>query len=200
RRRQARWWPSSGPPPLAVLRVGVLAISDHCFSLVPGTYPACHSSRVAETAGARMTVGREISPECSTDERREWQKGAAALAISSRLPTGWFGSRMIRSMYASGSSPVAAASFRTCSFARLAAPLGRPAPGRFPPCPLIVRIAVDRKPRPCVLYPVHLYHNTVQHQRFSDRPVQPAPQTLARRASRRCREPLVFIDATSARS
>ncbi len=28
-----------------------------------------------------MTVGREISPECSTDERREWQKGAAALAI-----------------------------------------------------------------------------------------------------------------------
>ena len=29
---------------------------------------------------ARMTVGRAISPECSTDERREWQKGAAALA------------------------------------------------------------------------------------------------------------------------
>ena len=34
-----------------------------------------------------MTVGREISPECSTDERREWQNGAAALAISSRRPT-----------------------------------------------------------------------------------------------------------------
>src|SRR5262245_53911606 len=32
----------------------------------------------AETVGARMTVGRETSPECSTDERREWQKGAAA--------------------------------------------------------------------------------------------------------------------------
>ena len=31
-----------------------------------------------------MTVGREISPECSTEERREWQNGAAALAISSR--------------------------------------------------------------------------------------------------------------------
>src|SRR5262245_30617122 len=86
-----------------------------------------------------MTVGREISPECSTDDRREWQNGAAALAISSRRPTGWLGSRMIRSMYASGSSPVAAASCRTCSLARLAAPLGRPAPGRFPPCPFIVR-------------------------------------------------------------
>jgi hypothetical protein len=85
-----------------------------------------------------MTVGREISPECSTDERREWQNGAAALAISSRRPTGWLGSRMIRSMYASGSSPVAAASCRTSSFARLVAPLGRPAPGRFPPYPFIV--------------------------------------------------------------
>ena len=71
-----------------------------------------------------MTVGREISPECSTDERREWQKGAAALAISSRRPTGWLGSRMIRSMYASGSSPVAAASCRTCSFARAGRSLG----------------------------------------------------------------------------
>src|SRR5262245_1343957 len=36
-----------------------------------------------------MTVGRAISPECSTDDRREWPKGAAALAISSRRPTGW---------------------------------------------------------------------------------------------------------------
>ena len=45
-----------------------------------------------------MTVGREISPECSTDDSREWQKGAAALAISSRRLTGWLGSRMIRSM------------------------------------------------------------------------------------------------------
>ena len=85
-----------------------------------------------------MTVGRAISPECSTDERREWQKEAAALAISSRRPTGWLGSRMMRSMYASGSSPDAAASCRTSSFARLTAPLGRPAPGRFPPCPFIV--------------------------------------------------------------
>jgi carbonic anhydrase/acetyltransferase-like protein (isoleucine patch superfamily) len=33
---------------------------------------------------------------------------------------------------------VSAASCRTPSFARLAAPLGRPAPGRFPPCPFIV--------------------------------------------------------------
>ena len=78
---------------------------------------------------------------------REWQNGAAALAISSRRPTGWLGSRMIRSMYTSGSSPVAAASCRTCSFARLAAPLGRPAPGRFPPCPFIVLSRGDRKPR-----------------------------------------------------
>ena len=49
-----------------------------------------------------MTVGRAISPECSTDERREWQKETAALAMSSRLPTGWLGSRIMRSMYASG--------------------------------------------------------------------------------------------------
>ena len=61
-----------------------------------------------------MIVGRTISPECSTDERREWQKEAAALAISSRRPT---------------------------------APLGRPAPGRFPPCPFIVLSRGDRKPR-----------------------------------------------------
>ena len=103
---------------------GCLAIRHQCFSFAPGAYSVCHSSRVAATAGARMTVGREISPECSTDERREWQNGAAALAISSRRPTGWLGSRMIRNMYASGSSPVTAASCRTCSFARLAAPLG----------------------------------------------------------------------------
>jgi hypothetical protein len=108
-----------------------------------------------------MTVGREISPECSTDERREWQKGAAALAISSRRPTGWLGSRMIRNMYASGSSPVAAASCRTSSFAQLAAPLGRPAPGRFPPCPFIVLSRGDRNPRAAPFgIPVHLYYNT----------------------------------------
>ena len=47
-------------------------------------------------------------------------------------------SRMMRSMYASGSSPDAAASCCTSSLARLTAPLGRPAPGRFPPCPFIV--------------------------------------------------------------
>jgi hypothetical protein len=57
---------------------------------------------------------------------------------------------MIRSMYASGSSPVAAASSRTCSFARLAAPLGRPAPGRFPPCPFIVRSRLIENRGPCV--------------------------------------------------
>src|SRR5262245_43871742 len=59
------------------------------------------------------------------------------------------GSRMIRSMYASGNSPVAAASSRICSFTRLAAPLGRPAPGRFPPCPFIVlslRLIENRAP------------------------------------------------------
>src|SRR5262249_3242887 len=99
----------------------------------------------------------------------EWQKGAAALAISSRRPTGWFGSRMIRSMYASGSSPVAAASCRTCSLARLAAPLGRPAPGRFPPCPFILPSRLIENRGTCVLYPVHLYHNAVQHQRFGAR-------------------------------
>src|SRR5262249_5943025 len=54
-------------PPDGVRSGGVLAIRDHCFSFAPGTYSACHSSRVAETAGARMTVGREISPECSTE-------------------------------------------------------------------------------------------------------------------------------------
>ena len=54
----------------------------------------------------------------------------------------------MRSMYASGSSPDAAASCRTSSFARLAAPLGRPAPGRFPPCPFIVlsRATENRAP------------------------------------------------------
>jgi hypothetical protein len=26
-----------------------------------------------------MTVGRGISPECSTEERREWQKGSGGL-------------------------------------------------------------------------------------------------------------------------
>jgi hypothetical protein len=110
-----------------------------------------------------MTVGRAISPECSTDERREWQNGAAALAISPRRPTDWLGSRMIRSMYASGSSPVAAASCRTSSFARLAAPLGRPAPGRFPPCPFIVLSRGRSKTAGRVFrYPVHLYYNTVQ--------------------------------------
>src|SRR5262245_565930 len=69
---------------------------------------------------------------------------------------------MIRSMYATGSSAVAAASCRTCSLTRLAAPLGRPAPGRFPPCPFIVRSRLIETRGPCVPYPVHLYHNTVQ--------------------------------------
>jgi hypothetical protein len=72
-----------------------------------------------------MTVGRAISPECSTDERREWQKGAAALAISSRRPTGWVGSRMIRSMYASGSSPVAAVYFASCLLESVASKASR---------------------------------------------------------------------------
>src|SRR5262249_51544149 len=72
--RQRRWRPGWSLPPDGVPSGGVLAIRDPCFSFTPGTYSACHSSRVAETAGARMTVGRAISPECSTDERREWQK------------------------------------------------------------------------------------------------------------------------------
>src|SRR5215813_12366166 len=166
-RQQGRLRPRLRLPPDRVRGGGCLAIRHQCFSFAPGAYSARHSLMVAETAGARMTVGREISPECSTDERREWQNGAAALAISSRRPTGWLGSRMIRSMYASGSSPVAAASCRTCSLARLAAPLGRPAPGRFPPCPFIVRSRLIENRGPRVPYPVHLYHNTVQHQRFS---------------------------------
>src|SRR6516164_442075 len=73
-RQQGRLRPRLRFPPDGVRSGDVLAIRDHCFSFTPGTYSACHSSRVAETAGARMTVGREISPECSTDERREWQK------------------------------------------------------------------------------------------------------------------------------
>src|SRR5262245_30237439 len=113
-----------------------------------------------------MTVGREISPECSTDDRREWQNGAAALAISSRRPTGWLGSRMIRSMYASGSSPVAAASCRTCSLARLAAPLGRTRP--FSTVSVHRAIAVDRKPRAVrsvsgSLVPQYGTASTIQH-------------------------------------
>src|SRR5262249_19733047 len=160
-RQQGRLRPRLGLPPDRVRGGGRLANRHQCFSVAPGAYSACHPSRVAETAGARMTVGREISPECSTDERREWQNGAAALAISSRRPTGWLGSRMIRSMYASGSSPLAAASCRTSSFARLAAPSRPPAPGRFPPCPFIVLCASDRKPQtdvrnPVQYVPVHL--------------------------------------------
>src|SRR5262249_61898569 len=134
-RQQGGLRPRLRLPPDRVRGGGCLAIRHQCFSFAPGAYSPCHSSIVAETAGARMTVGREISPECSTAERREWQNGAAALAISSRRPTGSLGSRMIRSIYASGSSPVAAASCRTCSLARLAAPLGRPAPRRLPPAP-----------------------------------------------------------------
>jgi hypothetical protein len=102
-----------------------------------------------------MTVGRAISP-------REWQNGAAALAISSRRLTGWLGSRMIRSMYASGSSPVAAASCRTWSFARLAAPLGRPAPGRFPPCSFIA-IRVIEKPR-AVRFGIRFTRTTIRYR------------------------------------
>src|SRR5262249_58789658 len=71
-RQQGRLRPRLRLPPDRVRSGGVLAIRNHCFSFTPGTYSACPSSRVAETAGARMTVGRAISPECSTDERREW--------------------------------------------------------------------------------------------------------------------------------
>ena len=77
-RQQGRLRPRLRLPPDRVRSGGFLAIRHQCFSFAPGAYSACHSSRVAETAGARMTVGREISPECSTDERREWQNGAAA--------------------------------------------------------------------------------------------------------------------------
>src|SRR5262249_11519338 len=97
-RREGRLRPRLRLPPDRVRGGGFLAIRHQCFSVAPGAYSACHSSRVAETAGARMTVGREISPECSTDERREWQNGAAAVAISSRPPPGSLGSRMIRSI------------------------------------------------------------------------------------------------------
>src|SRR5262245_58374457 len=49
-RQQGRLWPPLRFPPDGV-RSGVLAIRDHCVSFTPGTYSACHSSRVAETAG-----------------------------------------------------------------------------------------------------------------------------------------------------
>jgi hypothetical protein len=75
---------------------------------------------------------------------------------------------MIRSMYASGSSPVAAASCRTSSFERLAAPLGRPAPARFPPCPFIVPIVIENRGYHVFRHSVHLYHNTVR-QRYAER-------------------------------
>src|SRR5262249_35197381 len=74
-RQQGRLRPRLRLPPDRVIRGGCPAIRHQCLSFTSGTYSVCHSSRVAETAGARMTVGRAISPECSTDERREWQKG-----------------------------------------------------------------------------------------------------------------------------
>src|SRR5262245_53911607 len=72
---------------------------------------------------------------------------------------------MIRNMYASGSSPVAAASCRTCSFARLAAPLGRPAPGRFPPCPFIV-LSRGRPKTAAVQFGIRFIYTTL---RYSER-------------------------------
>src|SRR5258705_11651128 len=91
-RQQGRLRPRLRLPPDRVLTGVFLALRHQCFSFAPGAYSACHSSRVAETAGARMTVGPAISPECSTEESREWQTEAAALAISSRRPLGCVGS------------------------------------------------------------------------------------------------------------
>jgi hypothetical protein len=75
-RQQGRLRPRLRLPPDRVRSGGFLAIRHQCFSLHPARIPPA-TGEVAETAGARMTVGRAISPECSTDERREWQKGAA---------------------------------------------------------------------------------------------------------------------------
>src|SRR5262249_16412942 len=70
----------------------------------------------------------------------------------------------------------AAASCRTSSFARLTAPLGRPAPGRFPPCPFIV------PSRGCskiaghdVRYPDHL---VPQYGTAHDVPVRPGTDVV----------------------
>ena len=110
-----------------------------------------------------MTVGREISPECSTAERREWQNGAAALAISSRRPTGWLGSRMI-SQHVSERQLAGCGCFLPhlviCTAGRsLGAASARPF------STVSVHRAIARRPKTAgrdVRYPVHLYHNTVQ--------------------------------------
>src|SRR5262249_41704380 len=63
--------------------------------------------------------------------------GAAVLAISSRRVFDDFGSRMMRSMYSSGISPVLAAAARASAVARLTDPFFLPAPGLAPPRLLI---------------------------------------------------------------
>ena len=74
-RQQGRLRPLLRPPPDRVRNGGVIAIRHQCFSVAPGTYSACHSSRVAETAGARMTVGRgshrNAQPTKGANGRRE---------------------------------------------------------------------------------------------------------------------------------
>ena len=115
-----------------------------------------------------MTVGREISPECSTDERREWQKGAAALAISSRRPTGSLGSRMIRSIICERQLAGCGCFLPYLLVCTAGCSLGAASARPFSPVSVhraIARLIENRGP--CVPYPVHLYHNTVQHQRFS---------------------------------
>src|SRR5262249_21843418 len=104
-REQGRLRPRLRLPPDRVCGGGFLAIRHQCFSVAPCAYSVCHSSMVAETAGARMTVGRETSPECSTDERREWQNGAAAFAISPRQPTRRPGGLLTATPLSHGASP-----------------------------------------------------------------------------------------------
>ena len=100
--------------------------------------------------------------------------------MSSRRATGWLGSRMIRSVYASGSSPVAAASCRTSSFTRWTFPSGGQRPVVFT---VSVHPAIAGQPKPRLArffgmfrYPVHLYYITVQCRRSA--PAQRVPHCL----------------------
>src|SRR5262245_6134713 len=54
-RQQGRLRPRLRLPPDRVRGGGGLATRHQCCSFAPGAYSACHSSRVAEIAGARMT-------------------------------------------------------------------------------------------------------------------------------------------------
>src|SRR5262249_57568104 len=65
-RQQGRLRPRLRLPPDRVRSGGCLAIRHQCFSFAPGAYSVCHSSRVAETAGAAITVWRALSPPSPT--------------------------------------------------------------------------------------------------------------------------------------